>query len=146
LIFRGQNYERLHQMTQQKLNIFLVDDDHIYQFTAKKTLEAMGVSQEVSIFMDGEAAMQYIKSHLKDVDLLPDVIFLDINMPVMDGWQFVEEFQKLDLAKKVALFMVSSSVDEADLNKSRQYPIIKEYIIKPVGRPRFEQLLFSHKI
>jgi two-component system, chemotaxis family, chemotaxis protein CheY len=146
LIFRGQNYERLHQMTQQKLNIFLVDDDHIYQFTAKKTLEAMGVSQEVSIFMDGEAAMQYIKSHLKDVDLLPDVIFLDINMPVMDGWQFVEEFQKLDLGKNVALFMVSSSVDEADLNKSRQYPIIKEYIIKPVGRPRFEQLLFSHKI
>jgi CheY-like chemotaxis protein len=133
-------------MPQQKLNIFLVDDDHIYQFTAKKTLEAMGVSQEVSIFMDGETALEYIKAHLSDIDSLPDVIFLDINMPVMDGWQFVEEFQKLDLGKKVSLFMVSSSVDEADMNRSRQYPVIKEYIIKPVGRPRFEQLLSSNKI
>jgi CheY-like chemotaxis protein len=128
-------------MPQQKLNIFLVDDDHIYQFTAKKTLESMGVGEQVSVFMDGDAAIKFIKENLQNTTALPDVIFLDINMPVMDGWQFVEEFKKLDLGKKVALYMVSSSVDETDMKRSKEYTIIDDYIIKPVGRSRFEELL-----
>jgi len=132
-------------MPQQKLNIFLVDDDHIYQFTAKKTLEAMGVGDHVSVFMDGEAALKFIQSHLSDKDALPDVIFLDINMPIMDGWQFVEEFRKLELGKEVALYMVSSSVDETDLKRSKEYTVINDYIIKPVGRNRFQELLGERK-
>jgi CheY-like chemotaxis protein len=128
-------------MPQQKLNIFLVDDDHIYQFTAKKTLESMGFTEQVSVFMNGASAIEYIKEHLNDVEALPDVIFLDINMPVMDGWQFVQEFQRLDLGKNVALYMVSSSVDEGDVKRSREFTAISDYIIKPVGRRRFEELL-----
>jgi two-component system, chemotaxis family, chemotaxis protein CheY len=128
-------------MPRQKLNIFLVDDDHIYQFTAKKTLESMGLSQQVSIFPDGEKAIGFIKGHLSDPDTLPDIIFLDINMPIMDGWQFVSEFQQLDFPKKIALYMVSSSVDDNDMRRSKEYNVINDYIIKPVGRTRFEQLL-----
>jgi CheY-like chemotaxis protein len=128
-------------MPQQKLNIFLVDDDHIYQFTAKKTLESMGFADQVSVFMDGAAALQHIKEHLSDPRALPDVIFLDINMPVMDGWQFVQEFQKLNPRKSIALYMVSSSVDETDVKRSREFTVISDYIIKPVGRRRFEELL-----
>lgn len=128
-------------MTRQNLNIFLVDDDHIYQFTAKKTLESMGVGKEVSVFQDGETALRFIKDHISETELLPDIIFLDINMPVMDGWQFVEEYQKLQPGKKIALYMVSSSVDEADVKRSRNYGAIDDYIIKPVGRTRFEELL-----
>ena len=59
----------------------------------------------------------------------------------MDGWQFIEEFQKLKPAKKIALYMVSSSVDESDMQRSKEYKVIDDYIIKPVGRSRFEQLL-----
>lgn len=132
-------------MSRQNLNIFLVDDDHIYQFTAKKTLEAMGVGGHVSVFMDGQAAMNFIKAHLTEPSALPDIIFLDINMPVMDGWQFVEEFQRLQFSKKVSLFMVSSSVDAADLKKSKEFTIISDYIIKPVGRERFEELLAAFR-
>jgi CheY-like chemotaxis protein len=128
-------------MPQQKLNIFLVDDDHIYQFTAKKTLEAMGFAEHVSVFMNGAAAIQHIKDNLGNPSALPDVIFLDINMPVMDGWQFVHEFQKLETGKKIAVYMVSSSVDEADMERSREFSVISDYIIKPVGRTRFQELL-----
>ncbi|MCE3282834.1 MAG: Response regulator receiver domain protein [Chitinophagaceae bacterium] len=129
-------------MPQQKLRIFLVDDDHIYQFTAKKTLEAMGFAEQVDVFPDGEKALDFIREHASNPAILPDIIFLDINMPIMDGWQFVEEFQKLDLgSKKVDLYMVSSSVDEADQERSRKYQVINDYIIKPVGRTRFEQLI-----
>jgi two-component system chemotaxis response regulator CheY len=130
-------------MPQQNLNIFLVDDDHIYQFTAKKTLESMGLAGQVSIFADGEKALEFIKEHLSRPEVLPDIIFLDINMPIMDGWQFVDEFQKLDLPKKIALYMVSSSVDENDMRRSKEYGVIDDYIIKPVGKNRFEQLLAS---
>jgi CheY-like chemotaxis protein len=128
-------------MPKQNLNIFLVDDDQIYQFTAKKTLESMGLSGKISAFADGQQAIQHIKDNLSNSEELPDVIFLDINMPVMDGWQFVEEYQKLQLGKKVSLYMVSSSVDEADLKRSKDYGVIDDYIIKPVGRSRFEELL-----
>lgn len=128
-------------MPQQNLNIFLVDDDQIYQFTAKKTLESMGLSGKISVFSDGQEAIQFIREHLSSSEKLPDVIFLDINMPVMDGWQFVEEYQKLQLSKKVALYMVSSSVDESDMKRSKDYGVIDDYIIKPVGRSRFEELL-----
>jgi len=131
-------------MPQQKLNIFLVDDDHIYQFTAKKTLEAMGMGDQVSIFMDGESAIRFIKENINDPAALPDIIFLDINMPIMDGWQFVEEFQQLNAGKPIALYMVSSSVDTADLKRSKEFTIINDYIIKPVGRSRFEELLGSY--
>ena len=127
-------------MPQQNLNIFLVDDDHIYQFTAKKTLESMGLTDRVSIFPDGEKAIAFIKDHLSNPDELPDIIFLDINMPVMDGWQFIDEFQKLQLPKKVSVYMVSSSVDENDMRRSKEFGVIDDYIIKPVGRTRFQEL------
>lgn len=130
-------------MPQQNFNIFLVDDDHIYQFTAKKTLESMGLTEQVSIFPDGEKAIGFIKQHLANPGKLPDIIFLDINMPVMDGWQFVDEFQQLTFPKKIAIYMVSSSVDEGDMMRSKQYKVVDDYIIKPVGRTRFEQLLSS---
>ncbi len=103
----------------------------------------MGVGEQVSMFMDGESALNFIQSHLSDQSALPDVIFLDINMPVMDGWQFVEEFRKLNLDKKIALYMVSSSVDETDMKRSKEYNVINDYIIKPVGKHRFEELLRS---
>ena len=128
-------------MPEQNLNIFLVDDDHIYQFTAKKTLESMGLSGQISTFSNGEPAIEFIPAHISEPGALPDIIFLDINMPVMDGWQFIEEFQKLKPAKKIALYMVSSSVDESDMQRSKEYKVIDDYIIKPVGRSRFEQLL-----
>jgi CheY-like chemotaxis protein len=62
-------------------------------------------------------------------------------MPVMDGWQFVDEFQRLDLPKKIALYMVSSSVDENDMKRSKDYGVIDDYIIKPVGYRRIVFLL-----
>lgn len=128
-------------MPQSKLNIFLVDDDLIYQFTAKKTLESMGLQGTISSFTDGQKAISFLSEHANDLNALPDVIFLDINMPVMDGWEFIEAFQRLNVPKKIDIYMVSSSVDEQDLQRSRQYATILDYIVKPVGRTCFEELL-----
>jgi CheY-like chemotaxis protein len=130
-------------MQNAKLHILLVDDDRIYQFAARKTIEATGFAESILTYSNGEEAINYLKSNVKDNQSLPDVIFLDVNMPIMNGWEFLDEYSHLkgELAKKVIIYVVSSSVDEYDVSKSRQYDTVKGYIVKPVLREKFRQIL-----
>lgn len=132
-------------MLQSKLHILLVDDDRIYQFAARKTIEATGYADSILIYSNGEEAINYLRQSLKNNITLPDVIFLDVNMPIMNGWEFLDEYTRLkeDVNKPVLIYVVSSSVDEFDVNKSRQYDSVKGYIVKPVLREKFKQILSS---
>ncbi len=132
-------------MQQAKLHILLVDDDRIYQFAARKTIEATGFAEKIVIYSNGEDAINYLRHNVQDNNLLPDVIFLDVNMPIMNGWEFLEEYSHLkkELVKPVIIYVVSSSVDEFDVSKSRQYDTVKGYIVKPVLREKFRQILSS---
>src|SRR6266446_5237678 len=99
-------------MYQNKLNVLVVDDDIIYQFTARKTLEATGYTDKIFVCSNGEEACQLLKNNLSNMQELPDVIFLDINMPVMNGWDFLRAYESIqvNLPKDVRIFLVSSSV------------------------------------
>ncbi|HWB25924.1 MAG TPA: response regulator [Chitinophagaceae bacterium] len=132
-------------MQQAKLHILLVDDDRIYQFAARKTIEATGFADKILIYSNGEEALNYLRNSVKDSALLPDVIFLDVNMPIMNGWEFLDQYSSLvkNLSKPVIIYVVSSSVDEFDVSKSRQYDTVKGYIVKPVLREKFRQILSS---
>ena len=132
-------------MQSGKLDICLIDDDRIYQFAAKKTLEATGMAGNVITFFNGQDAITYLESHLTDSSSIPDVIFLDINMPIMNGWQFLEAYKELTkkLAKHVTVYMVSSSIDEYDIKKSKEYQSVSDYVLKPVNKEKFRQLLTS---
>ena len=78
-------------------------------------------SQRSAIF--NRKAIDFFKSNLQNVDSIPDIIFLDINMPIKDGWQFLEDFKALlsDVKKDITIYMVSSSVDDYDIKKSKEY-------------------------
>jgi CheY-like chemotaxis protein len=128
-------------MPRLKFNVCIIDDDRIYQFTARKTLEALGTVDKIDVCSNGEEGIEHLKLALNNPDKLPDVIFLDINMPLMDGWQFLDEYVQLAKDRNIAIFMVSSSVDEADIKRAKEYEVVKDYIIKPIGRERFEELL-----
>jgi len=132
-------------MQSTKLHILLVDDDRIYQFAARKTIEATGFAEKILIYSNGQDAINYLKNNAKNNTSLPDVIFLDVNMPIMNGWEFLDEYSHLvqDLSKPVLIYVVSSSVDEFDVSKSRQYNTVKGYIVKPVLREKFRQILAS---
>ncbi len=124
--------------------VCLIDDDKIYQFTAKKMLEATGMAKHIQSFYDGSEALAFFSGeNSKDVANLPDVIFLDINMPVMNGWEFLEEYEKIcsRFPKNMSLYVVSSSVDDADIRRSRQYGSVTDYIVKPITRIRYQELL-----
>ena len=84
-------------MSVPKHNVCLIDDDKIYQFTARKILESTGLAKNILSFYNGSEAIGFLKeSGNGDQERLPDVIFLDINMPVMDGLEATEKIRKFD--------------------------------------------------
>ncbi|KJD35557.1 transcriptional regulator [Tamlana sedimentorum] len=134
------------------VNICIVDDDEIYQFTTLQTLKKLNLEKNIMAFYDGEEACNFLLKHLGDINKLPDVIFLDINMPIMDGFQFMAEYVKIKpkVGKKIIIFMVSSSVDPADIERAKDISDISDYIIKPIKRGElhaiFEKLQREGKI
>ncbi len=114
---------------------FIIDDDKLYQFGMKRMLHHLSVDTEVVQFYNGFQAIEYLKENKDKVKYLPDVIFLDINMPVMNGWQFLDSFVNLALHpdKRITVYMVTSSVDNAEILKAASYKEIKNYIIKPIS-------------
>src|SRR6478609_6379717 len=114
--------------------ICIVDDDDVYQFTITRTLEIQKAAEKILAFPDGEMAFQFIVEHRSKPSYLPDVIFLDINMPVMDGWQFLEAFDKIKstIDKKITIYLVTSSIDPADVDRAKGINTITKYLTKPI--------------
>lgn len=128
-------------MQKNRYSVLLIDDDSIYQFTARKTLEATGCTDKIWICSNGEEALRLLERNITE-GLMPDVIFLDVNMPVMNGWDFLENYSFLKTSHQlhVPVFIVSSSVDEADIIHSRQFADVKDYISKPILREKFSEI------
>jgi CheY-like chemotaxis protein len=131
-------------MSTVKYNVCLIDDDKVYQFTSKMILEATLLTSKISTFFNGQEAIDFfLAPENQQVDLLPDVIFLDINMPIMNGWNFLDSFEKIFhiLPKKILIYVVSSSVDESDMERSKSFKSVTDYVIKPINKEKYRLLL-----
>lgn len=75
-------------------------------------------------------------------ELLPDVIFLDLNMPVLDGWGFLEEYLLLEpkMSKKIEIYIVSSSISPSELERSQRIPVVTDFLTKPLSRSKFVEI------
>jgi CheY-like chemotaxis protein len=118
-------------------SVCVVDDDLVYQYLAKEEIEYTNLVDNIMFFEDGQKAIDFIETTLNndDVDALPDVIFLDVNMPVMDGWEFLEAFLLLKprIGKNIIIYIVSSSIDIRDMDRANAISEVSDYIIKPVS-------------
>ncbi len=122
----------------------IIDDDKIYVNLVKKIIEIKKLSRNLIIFKNGKEALDHFKPILRNMseESLPDIIFLDLNMPVMDGWEFLSEFIKIknNFNKKITLYVVSSSIDPRDLERARSFNMVTDYLIKPIELKKFEKI------
>lgn len=123
--------------------IALVDDDKIFQLTASKTIKATSITDKILQFENGDQALRYLRENITDAASLPDYIFLDINMPYLDGWMFLDDYDTIrpNLPKTISIYMVSSSIDPKDINRAMKNSNVKDYVTKPVTREKFIELL-----
>ncbi|MEO5776181.1 MAG: response regulator [Flavobacterium sp.] len=115
--------------------VFVVDDDKIHHFIIKKLLESSNIDVEQVFFENGFDAINDLKGKVTTGEMLPDLILLDINMPVLDGWQFLEEFIELKdkISHDVVIHIISSSDNKIDIEKAESYKdIIGSYFVKPM--------------
>lgn len=112
----------------------VIDDDQVYTFTIKRMIRNSGIADKTLFFHNGKVAIDFFMENAHDVDQLPDLILLDINMPVLDGWQFMDQFVKLmpAIKKKITIYIVSSSIDEDDYSRARAIEQISGFMIKPI--------------
>lgn len=124
-------------------NLWVVDDDEIYRFAIKIIINRAGISEQTFYFNNGQVAIDAFVEHLHTPDQLPDLILLDLNMPVLDGWQFLDEVSKLlhNVPKKVNIFLVSSSNDDEDVARAKSFDIVQDLIVKPLTTKALNDIL-----
>ncbi|MBT8178548.1 MAG: response regulator [Eudoraea sp.] len=115
-------------------HVCLIDDDHIFVYGAKRVMRKMDFYEDLSVFSNGQEALDHLKNMAQNGDDLPSLIFLDLNMPIMNGWEFLEELGNTPgfELNGVSIFIMSSSVDPRDLERIQQYPVVKNYVLKPM--------------
>ena len=120
----------------------LIDDDEIYLFSVKKVLEVNHLTGKVLEFNNGRKAIDFFLNHQNHDNELPDVIFLDINMPVMNGWEFIEEFRKIRpaISMDITLYVVSSSIDKTDVDRAKSFSAVNDYLVKPITAAQLKNI------
>jgi CheY-like chemotaxis protein len=126
-------------MAQKKYrNIMLIDDNEIDNLINQKMIEAADITENIYVCSSAKSALEFLRNveHLDVADkVLPDLIFLDIDMPLMDGFQFLNEFDRFGAAlrKKSKVAILTSSINPQDSAQSRTYSFVKKYLNKPLN-------------
>ena len=125
----------------KKLNcIFLVDDDTEDNYFHQIVINDMNVTDTIQVARNGLEALQFLT---KENQTIPELIFLDINMPKMNGWEFLEAYQKLSAAEKgkVVVVMLTTSLNPADQKRAEQFPEIASFSSKPLTESALTEIL-----
>ncbi|WP_285009860.1 response regulator [Pedobacter faecalis] len=119
----------------------LIDDDRMFTYLLSKQMKLMDFCEGVLVFNDGLDALKYLKPIIESPESLPSVILLDLNMPVLDGWQFLDEFTKFKPNKKITIYIVSSSIDQQDHLRAAQYREVSRFYVKPISKEHLVEML-----
>ncbi|TAE48568.1 MAG: response regulator [Cytophagia bacterium] len=126
----------------------LIDDNEIDNLINQKIIESSTISNHIFTHTGGKSAIEFLKNAEKiaiaagNQSLMPEIIFLDIDMPLMDGFQFLDEFENLseNIRNHCKIVMLTSSINSRDVKKSKRYTNVKEYLNKPLTKESLKAL------
>jgi CheY-like chemotaxis protein len=122
--------------------LIIIDDDPIHHKIVQFMLTKNELAKETTYAFDGSLVLDYLEENRMKISALPDFIFLDLYMPNNSGWDFLNGFQKIykTLKKDIQIYIVSSSIFQMDINRSKGYPFVTSYITKPLMKSVFENI------
>jgi len=128
-------------MAQYK-SVMLVDDNEIDNIINEKIIEANSFAEKILVFQTGQEALEYLKDNQDKETDLPEIVFLDINMPIMDGFQFLEDFEQFSemVLDKCKIIMLSSSISPKDIDRAASSRYVKKYLNKPLNARYLEAI------
>ncbi|AXT51208.1 response regulator [Aquimarina sp. BL5] len=121
----------------------VIDDDPIFVFGIKKVMQLINFCEGIMVFKNGQDALNNLRAIISAKEKLPDVILLDLNMPILDGWQFLDEFVKIPCEKEILIYVVSSSVDPEDVLRAKSFDGVSDYIVKPISVAKLKEVLYN---
>lgn len=119
----------------------IVEDEPIHLFITKRIVELTGMVDNLLVYTNGKEAFEKLHSIFLASGQLPEIILLDLNMPIWDGWQFLDEFNKIPLEKKIVIYILTSSNNPDDLKRAESYHLSDHYIIKPIELEQLKEML-----
>lgn len=135
------------EQTKKINSVMLIDDNEIDNLINQKMIESINLSDNIFIHSGAKSALEYLKNIQKitsdNIEFLPELIFLDLDMPLMDGFQFIDEFEKLNenTKKYCKIILLTSSLDPKDMAKSKKNVNILKHLNKPLTQENLRKLL-----
>lgn len=121
--------------------ICLIEDDAFQVFLLEKMIELAEIPSTIIVFKNGKEAFDGLKERNLTGEKIPDVIFLDINMPIWDGWEFLAEMKKHQIPIGKQLFILTSSLSMDDQQKAKAYNLSDRYLNKPLTKEKLKDIL-----
>ena len=127
-------------------SLLLIDDDKVTNHINERLIRKLNITRDLIIKTNGQDALEYLRQRINHGNQLPDLILVDINMPIMDGFEFLFHFNKIittDL--HITVIMLTTSADKNDLDKAKTYSI-NAYLNKPLTEEKLKNLIQEHFI
>ncbi|MEW5676900.1 response regulator [Flavobacterium enshiense] len=125
-------------MSQLK-TLALIDDDEIIVYLTQRIVSETKLVDLIQVFRNGKEAIDYIVENKNNPQLLPEIIFLDLSMPIMDGWEFLENYigLKNEIEKSIIIYVITSSTSSEDMKRVKNIKEVSDYLVKPVTKAQF---------
>jgi len=128
--------------------LVFIDDDPIDHFLMKHILHGKNYFDTTTYTLYGSLVLDYIEEHKSEPEKLPDMIFVDLNMPMFSGWDFLKGMERMqpEISKDIPVFIISSSLRPDDKAMSSKYSFVQDFVSKPVNSEEIERIVSTQSI